>query len=580
MARKFKLKSAPRKFTSNEGGNAAMIFGLGFMPIMLMLGATSDYTKFTSTRSELQQATDAAVLKVATLPDMSAGNMTADQAKARLQIMLNAQNGMSTATVNTTTISSDKRTLCATTSIQVTNSFMQMAQISTLTPQVQTCADLAWGTNPNTTYEIALVLDNSGSMSNGTSGTTKIAALKTAATSFVNTMFTKAPSKVKFSITPFSGAVVAVDPTLSANRTLSWIDTAGLNSQHWTVFGGKTLANAAGFTSRFDIYTKLKTRNSAMDWRGCFEALKYPYNVQDTAVNSGDAETLFVPYLAPDEPSGYSNNNYVDDGGGYSSGGSTVYSCTSAERSSNTSWDNLTRPCKYKVTATKTGSYGPTDFKGPSAYCPDPTTQRIMQLTNSQSTITSKINQLVANGNTNLHEGFMWGWRTISPVGPFSQGSGYSTLNNRKIMIFMTDGFNNWSSYTNTVGGSSYEALGYYSYNGNKNLRLPDGSNGDKTDHQTVLAAAANKSSSYQPQSRTAQDELTLEACTNAKTQGVEIFTIGFSISTDPIDAQGLAVMKNCATNDDHYFPVENAAQLNAAFASIGVGIGKLRLTQ
>ena len=73
---------------------------------------------------------------------------------------------------------------------------------------------------------------------------------------------------------------------------------------------------------------------------------------------------------------------------------------------------------------------------------------------------------------------------------------------------------------------------------------------------------------------------MTRQACTNAKAAGIEVFTIGFSTPDDPIDAQGLALMKNCATNDDHYFKAENADQLNAAFASIGIGIGKLRLSQ
>jgi hypothetical protein len=75
------------------------------------------------------------------------------------------------------------------------------------------------------------------------------------------------------------------------------------------------------------------------------------------------------------------------------------------------------------------------------------------------------------------------------------------------------------------------------------------------------------------------QDELTLEACTNAKAQGIEIFTIGFSTPTDPIDQQGLDLMKACATNAEHYFAASDASQLDAAFSAIGIGLGKLRLS-
>ena len=110
-------------------------------------------------------------------------------------------------------------------------------------------------------------------------------------------------------------------------------------------------------------------------------------------------------------------------------------------------------------------------------------------------------------------------------------------------------------------------------------MRLPNGSLGDNIDYQTQLAAAAYSPTDYHPQSRNAQDELTLEACTNAKAQGIEIFTIGFSIPTDPIDAQGLALLQNCATNAAHYFTAANANDLNAVFASIGTGLGRLRLS-
>jgi hypothetical protein len=144
----------------------------------------------------------------------------------------------------------------------------------------------------------------------------------------------------------------------------------------------------------------------------------------------------------------------------------------------------------------------------------------------------------------------------------------------------MTDGFNNWGTQTRTVVGSDYEALGYYTNNGAKNLRLSNGVAGDRRDYQTELTAAANSSSSHRSTSRSALDNLTLEACNNAKAAGVEVFTIGFSIPTDQIDTQGLNLLKACASNTDHYFAATNADQLNAAFTSIGLGLGKLRLSQ
>ncbi len=191
-----------------------------------------------------------------------------------------------------------------------------------------------------------------------------------------------------------------------------------------------------------------------------------------------------------------------------------------------------------------------------------------------------KINQLVENGNTNLHEGFMWGWRTISPNAPFAAGRAYTDANNRKVMVFMTDGYNNWASQPGTATGSSYQSLGYYSYNGSANTRFPDGARGDGVNYQNALKIAGGSSADYWGTSRNLLDALTLESCTNAKAQGIEIFTIGFSVPSDPIDAQGLALLQNCATNVDHYHKAEDAAQLDDVFAQIGVGLGRLRLSQ
>src|SRR5947209_10992012 len=52
-----------------------------------------------------------------------------------------------------------------------------------------------------------------------------------------------------------------------------------------------------------------------------------------------------------------------------------------------------------------------------------------------------KINGLTANGDTNLHEGIMWGWRSLSPNAPLSDGKPYDTSanpTNQKVLVLMT----------------------------------------------------------------------------------------------------------------------------------------------
>ncbi len=572
---------------AEDSGSVAIIFGLALVPIMLLVVLGVDYARIFAARSNLQQATDSAALAIARNITTTTTNQ---QAQSQAQVYL-ANNARGAITVNSATISSDRLTFCLAAQVQIPSAFPKLAlnymSVNALNASAKACANMPGGVSPTDTYEIALVLDNSGSMSRSTNGVTKQQALKNAATSFVTTMFSKAPGRVQFTVTPFAGAVAAVDPTVASNRTLSWIDTGGANSQHWIAFGGKTAANTAGFTSRFGIFDKLKARNSKLDWRGCFEEPVYPNNVQDMAISAANAETLFVPYLAPDEPdSDYDyDNSYIDDNGSSDSGWGWDWEWSSSSSSScsdtaSGDWSKLTHVCKYNTSASISGSFGPTSFYGPNQFCPDNATQTILQLNGTQSTVNAKINQLVENGNTNLHAGFMWGWRTISPVGPFAQARAYSASGNHKIIVFMTDGFNNWGTQTRTVVGSDYEALGYYTYNGAGNTRLPDGSAGDGVNYRSALTASANSSSSYLSTSRAAEDDLTLEACANAKARGIEIYTIGFSIPSDPIDKQGLDLLQNCATNASHYLPATDVASLNAAFVTIGVGLGKLRLSQ
>jgi Flp pilus assembly protein TadG len=542
----------------NTRGNVAVIFGLTALPLILTTGVALDFARLTSNRKNLQQATDSAALMVATKITATTTDLDA-QRLAQVYV----QRNYPPALVSSAAISSDRLSVRIVATAQIATTVMRLANVNVMTASATSQASLAGGTDPNSTYEIALVLDNSGSMAESAGGVSKIRSLQSAATSFVNTMFSKVSSgKLQISIAPFASGVVAADPSAAANRTASWVDTQGLSSQHWIAFGGKTAANAAGFTNRFDIFAKLKAKKSSWDWGGCFEEQPYPWSVNDTAPNASNPDTLFVPFLAPDEPSGnrYADS-YVADGGG---------SCSTPADA----WADLTNVCKYNIdnTQNQTGA-------GPNAYCPSASTETLLPLASTQSTIINKLNQLVANGNTNLHQGFMWGWRTLSPNPPFAMGKAYNSANNRKIMIFMTDGYNAWASRTQTVTGSTYQMLGYYSYNGTKNIRFSDGGKGDGVNYQTKLTAAANSGADYSATARNALDDLTLEACTNAKAQGIEIFTIGFSVPIDPIDQQGLTLLQSCATNSDHYYTAANASDLNAVFASIGMGLGKLRLS-
>ena len=538
------------KFREDNSGQVAMTFGIALIPILTGAGVAIDFSRIAMKHSSLQQATDSAALAVAKSVTTST---TSGGVQAQAQSYLTTSYSNRTATITSASIATDHKSLCVNSTDTVQLGLLSVFGTSTKNIDVSTCTYLAGVAG---SYEIALVLDNSGSMNESVSGSSKVTALKTAANQFISAMFAEPfLGKVKMSVVPFSG-MVAVQNSDTSNRTASWIDHNGKSSWHW-----KTFANATttGFNSRFDIFKKLKVLNSSWDWAGCFETPPYPQNVSDAAPDKHKPDTLLVPMLAPDEPDPLQNckngycypvannyqNDYLDDNSSSCSGAAPTDDQT-----------KLTRSCKYKSPSTSTTSG---KGYGPNGMC---LSQPLLRMTSTQATLTSKVDGLSANGDTNLHEGFMWGWRSISPNAPFADGKAYDTSSsatNQKVIVLMTDGYNNWSSIANTWGGSMYEAPGYYTL---ANGRMPPG----------------NQNITNMTQSRAALDELTLQACTNAKAKGVVIYTVGFSISSDPIDTQGQNLLAACATDAAHAFIANDASSLVNAFNQIGMGMGKLRI--
>jgi hypothetical protein len=166
---------------------------------------------------------------------------------------------------------------------------------------------------------------------------------------------------------------------------------------------------------------------------------------------------------------------------------------------------------------------------------------------------------MAANGNTNLLEGLMWGWRTISPNAPFADAKPYKTADNEKIIILLTDGMNAWSSASNH-NKSVYSSFGYY---GAGRLTDPGGAN------PTTSATA-----------RAQMEAKTLSACGNAKAAGVTVYTVGFSVSIDPIDAAGLDLLKKCASSPQMAYVANDSSTIVTVFEEIAKSIGGLRLTQ
>jgi Flp pilus assembly protein TadG len=545
LARDFARKC--KTFASNERANVMILFGFAAIPLFGMVGAAVDYSQAANLKTKLQAATDATALFVAREADKLSDSELA--VRASKVLLAELPNELSVK-VDSLALSVGRTELTMKTSAVFPTSFMDLFGIDVVPVTASTMTVIT-----NDTYEIALVLDNSGSMSSSAGGKSKMSAAKEAAKKLVNIMLTSPTSKdrTEISLVPFTLSVKVG----AGYKSETWLDHSGLSSIHWQ---NLDRANSVWKpSSRFDLFSEL-----GVAWGGCVESRPGDYGVNDAAPSAGAPDSLFVPQFAPDEPGPRSSGRYS-----YAftlSGATTTYSypnsyaadtigtCTTAEntpdKSTAAKWaaSEQKRLCKYKGKPAIT--IGTT--RGPNYNCD---AIALTRKTKSETVLNTSIDSMVAAGNTDLLEGFTWGWRTLSPSGPFADGKAYGEPDNNKVMIFMTDGMNNWAAESNH-NKSIYSPFGYF-----VNDRLGVGA--------TTASAA-----------RTQLDNRTLQACTNAKNAGITVYTVGFSVSTDPIDTAGKALLQNCASSPKLAYIASNSTEIVAVFEEIARNIGGLLITQ
>jgi hypothetical protein len=537
-----------------------------------LVGAAVDYGRGSHVKTELQAATDGALLNEA-----RAARGGKDMAKigASIQSYVRNVTGDQNATVvGNPTISPDKTTLCVDVTTTAPAMFMKIAGVDTLTVGSHGCTEFSL-----VYFEIALVIDNSGSMANSSnSGTTKMAAAKTAATNLVNTMTSSPSFKSSFSLVPFSAAVNIGKTYQSA----SFMDRYGKSATHWSHF---KLPSGAPWlpTSKFDLLSGMSAT-----WTGCVEERPNPYMTTDTKADSAvSSDTLFVPYLYPDgnDSSGHSYNDYLDDNAAVC--GTTKANATSRnpESTYNVADDQTTlhngqsKVCKYNGTKqnSTTSMFGSSFPAGPNLLCSSTALTPLTTDTSDTTGVKKAITAMNALGDTNLLSGVMWGWRTISPNGPFGAfatnvSSGTQTPKpysyrspdgapNQKVIVLLTDGDNHWGGQGSEAysddNKSAYSAVGFFWEN-----RLGGSSS------PTTPANAYSQ-----------MNAATLQACTNAKKAGITIYTVGFTAS-DGISAAGQKLLADCASDSSKAFVAANGTALNDAFKKIADSMSVLRLSQ
>lgn len=206
--------SVIRRFGQDRNGTTAVLFGLAALPLMAMVGAAVDYSRAATEKTKMQLAADATALMLAREPRTASAGELQSRAAAIFANLYAPAPGVA-ADELVATRSGDVVTV--TRRARMTNAFMQVVGVPQ-TP-IGSQATAAGGTER---IELALVLDNTGSMDRTIDGSRKIDELKRVATDLVDKLKAMASDKdaVRVSVVPFD-TEVRVEPATYRNR--DWI---------------------------------------------------------------------------------------------------------------------------------------------------------------------------------------------------------------------------------------------------------------------------------------------------------------------------------------------------------------------
>jgi uncharacterized protein YegL len=152
--------------------------------------------------------------------------------------------------------------------------------------------------------------------------------------------------------------------------------------------------------------------------------------------------------------------------------------------------------------------------------CPVP----LMGLTYDWAALNTKVDSMVANGNTNQGIGLAWAWQSLTEE-PFTIPTKDSNYQYSEVIILMSDGLNTENRWTT---------------------------------------------------SQTAIDTRQATMCANVKAAGLTLYTIHVNTDGDPTST----VLQNCASDASKFYTVTSSSQLGTVFNQIGANLSKLRIAK
>ena len=285
------LTCAIGRFSRDTRGDVAILFSLMALALFMMIGLAVDYGRFLSARNQTIAATDAAVLAAARALQTNGGDQTAAVKVAQTYYTqaIKSRIGVTNDTINF--VVTDNATAVVTTgNARVKTPFMGLGGTSWL-PILHTNgvdyskAVLAVGGNSDTSIEVGLMLDITGSMAGQ-----KLTDMKTAATNLVNTVVWDDQSKYtsRIAIVPFAYDVrlpaaafkLATGTTTTTNPcvverigTEKYTDAAPASGQYVMVHNNATTTTTTTGKGKNKVTTTTTTYTPTCDLTSAEEAL-------------------------------------------------------------------------------------------------------------------------------------------------------------------------------------------------------------------------------------------------------------------------------------------------------------------
>ena len=390
------MRKLVHAFCRSVAGNFAVTLAVICIPLMLGVGLAIDFTNVSSTRSELQHVADGAALALAA---------SREQDKDKLRSMAEAYIAASAParTVQDLQVArleaSDSEIRLGLTG-NVPTEFMKLANFATVDVGVQAVAKRAL----NGTVEVALVLDNTWSMSEtGTGGKTKIATLKEAAGSLIDQLYANKDANVRVGLVPYADYVNVG----TQYRNEPWLSIPADYQVEPSPKSCKIVTTKSVCTEHAPTY-------------GCTKVID---GVSEPSTCGGACTKSETQIVTP----------YESCTGGGSPTKYTWYGCVGSRIKKNNRLHDKDGADKYP------------GFLATSQKCLNP----VVPLTGDKGTVKTAVDQMIINigsykPNTFIPAGLVWGLNLLSDTAPFDQADAYDPSNRkpRKVAVLMTDGEN------------------------------------------------------------------------------------------------------------------------------------------